>query len=352
MAITRRQAMSFVTPGGPYSTEKTPLEENFLQKGQRVFSTVINNVAGTLNKKKEEARRPIKRSKEIRASAPRMLANAMNENMIAGALAGAITGGALYPLEVIKTQMQAGKGAFGFVCQQIMKEKGLGGFYSGFTGTFMIMVPISGLYYASYENVKSRLRKCLPESWAFAAFAGAAFAGSLGSSIIYVPGECLKQRTIMGPERTIMEAAKKIIATRGIMGLYAGYGATLLRNMPYTIGRHCFYEQLQDAIAALMRKPPTALQLALCGGVASGFAAALTTPIDVIKTRMQTSPQTYPTMMTTLTKVLDQDGYTGLFHGLLPRTLGVTPAAAIFFGIYAAVQAASRRLRQRPDTAH
>ncbi|KAI0756584.1 mitochondrial carrier [Daedaleopsis nitida] len=71
-------------------------------------------------------------------------------------------------------------------------------------------------------------------------------------------------------------------------------------------------------------------------GGAGGIAAVLVGhPFDLTKTRLQTaSPGTYSGAMDVVKKALARDGMTGLYRGVVPPLLGVTPIFAVSFWAY------------------
>lgn len=82
----------------------------------------------------------------------------------------------------------------------------------------------------------------------------------------------------------------------------------------------------------------TPYYVALCGAVAGGFAAGLTTPLDVAKTRIMLADQNATTVKKNVGQVLlgiyREKGVRGLFAGFVPRVLWITLGGAVFFGFY------------------
>ena len=57
-------------------------------------------------------------------------------------------------------------------------------------------------------------------------------------------------------------------------------------------------------------------------------------PFDLIKTRLQTAaPGTYTGALDVVKKTLARDGPTGLYRGVVPPLLGVTPIFALSFWV-------------------
>jgi len=76
------------------------------------------------------------------------------------------------------------------------------------------------------------------------------------------------------------------------------------------------------------------------GGAAGGIAAAATTPLDVVKTRLQLegvgSAARYGStkVFKVLTKIAADEGGAALWAGLAPRVMFHVPAAAVCWGTY------------------
>ena len=71
-------------------------------------------------------------------------------------------------------------------------------------------------------------------------------------------------------------------------GFYAGLGVTCLRELPFAFIQFPLYESLKRLVTAGNAEGDkvTPRQAAACGSLAGAVAAALTTPLDVIKTQL------------------------------------------------------------------
>lgn len=136
---------------------------------------------------------------------------------------------------------------------------------------------------------------------------------------------------------TAGECVKGIVATEGVKGLYAGFGSLVIREMPFDLIEFPLYEAMK---AEWQRRSPskkiTTWQKALCGSVSGGIAAAITTPLDVVKTRLmlQGTVGKYKGVRDALTIITREEGFSALYSGVVPRVMWISLGGFIFFGGY------------------
>lgn len=84
----------------------------------------------------------------------------------------------------------------------------------------------------------------------------------------------------------------------------------------------------------------------VAGSVAGGLAAAVTTPLDVVKTRLMTQSASdagrYKGVVDALRRIAQEEGTAALFSGIGPRVMWIALGGSIFFGAF---EELSRRLR-------
>lgn len=125
--------------------------------------------------------------------------------------------------------------------------------------------------------------------------------GDLAASIVYVPSEVLKTRLQLQGRynnpyftsgynyRSTIDAAKTIVRIEGFSALFYGYQATLYRDLPFSALQFMFWEQFRDWAMQWKGKRDIGTPLEfLTGAAAGGLAGAMTCPLDVVKTRLQT----------------------------------------------------------------
>lgn len=95
--------------------------------------------------------------------------------------------------------------------------------------------------------------------------------------------------------RSTIDAARVIIRTEGFSALFHGYKATLWRDLPFSALQFTFYEKERDMAKTYMGSNNIGLLLEIATAASAGGAAGvITTPLDVVKTRIQTQ-QAEPT---------------------------------------------------------
>lgn len=61
------------------------------------------------------------------------------------------------------------------------------------------------------------------------------------------------------------------MAKEGLRGLYAGYGAFMLRDLPFDAIEFVAYEQIKQAARRALKRDPNAAEVSLIGAAAGGF---------------------------------------------------------------------------------
>jgi hypothetical protein len=123
----------------------------------------------------------------------------------------------------------------------------------------------------------------------------------LAAAPAYVPSEVLKTRLqLQGRHnnpyfnsgynyRGTLDAARTIARVEGFSALFHGYKATLWRDLPFSALQFAFYEELRDRAKRYMGSNNIGLLLEIATAAsAGGMAGVITTPLDVVKTRIQT----------------------------------------------------------------
>lgn len=156
--------------------------------------------------------------------------------------------------------------------------------------------------------------------------------GEVVACIIRVPVEVVKQRT-QAKGGTSWFNLLSTVKSEGVKGLYRGYGTTVAREIPFSLIQFPLWEYLKTKLNAVEPWKAT-----LCGAIAGGTSAFLTTPLDVAKTRVilaeNHSHMATVNIRQALKSIWNQNGLKGLFSGAIPRVLWISIGGAIFLGGY------------------
>jgi solute carrier family 25 S-adenosylmethionine transporter 26 len=248
----------------------------------------------------------------------------------------------MYPVDTIKTRLQLNQ-PFSF--QGL--HRGLGASLAG-------QVPYGVLTFGGYAVYKEQLRALFPKGSNLSIFTAAAVLGDLTGSAWLCPSEVVKQQLQGGLYPNSKAALAAILKKDGIGGLYRGYAGNVARDVPFRVAQMLSYELCKAAVlfrrsqrsklplpeAGLASAPALALtsgEAALCGAAAGSFAAAITCPLDKVKTLLMTGKYT-GSYAGCVRHIVDTQGVKGLWGGLLPRVALIGPSVAIFFLVYEKVE--------------
>ncbi|VDK61889.1 unnamed protein product [Anisakis simplex] len=269
-------------------------------------------------------------------------------HLAAGSLAGLTEHCAMFPFDSIKTRLQSlcpcpetkcPSAMHGLV--SIVKHEGWLRPLRGINAMALGSAPAHAAYYTVYE--KSKL------------FLTDRTSGGFNGFSIMNPAEVVKQRMqmIYSPYGNSLQCAKCIFKREGIAAFYRSYNTQLIMNIPYQCLHFITYEFMEDLFNRERKYSPGSHLVA--GGVAGGLAAALTTPLDCVKTVLNTqqTPEvnggyrvllksTSPDITTTsysgivdaLRNIYYLRGPLGFFRGIQARVIFQVPSTALSWSVY------------------
>lgn len=250
--------------------------------------------------------------------------------LLAGGIAGTSVDVALYPLDTIKTRLQS---ANGFLRSGIFR-----GIYAGLGSAVVGSAPGAAVFFATYELVKKTGNMLLPQSFAPITHMFGASCGEIVACIIRVPVEVVKQRSQASPSKGSMQILRITLQQEGFKGFYRGYFSTIVREIPFSLIQFPIWEFLKKTWSNHQNYYVESWQASICGAVAGGIAACLTTPLDVAKTRIILAEKGTKMAKGSIIPVLQslwlENGVRGLFAGMLPRVIWISLGGAIFLGVY------------------
>ncbi|KAK1639343.1 mitochondrial carrier domain-containing protein [Colletotrichum phormii] len=296
--------------------------------------------------------------------------------LLAGGIAGTTVDLTLFPLDTLKTRLQSSAGFF--------PSGGFTGIYRGIGSAVVGSAPGAAFFFCTYEGSKSFINSrllALSGSSSSSSASGsssspkpawidpathmlAASLGEIAACAIRVPTEVVKQRAQAG-----QHGGSSLLAFRSILSqysspgggasavwreLYRGWSITVLREVPFTIIQFPLWERLkrwgrerkQAKNYKLDIDPQTgantqkqteyevsAVESALYGSVAGAAAAGITTPLDVLKTRVMLSQQKEK-IGDILRTIYKEHGIRPFFAGIGPRVMWISIGGSIFLGSY------------------
>ena len=141
--------------------------------------------------------------------------------------------------------------------------------------------------------------------------------------------------------RSMPACARYVYRSEGLSAFYVSYPTTLSMTVPFTALQFLAYESISTVMNPKKQYDP--ITHCAAGAVAGGFAAALTTPMDVVKTMLQTrGTATDPELrnvnsfMQGLRLLRRREGLKGFFKGVRPRVITTMPSTAICWSAYEA----------------
>ena len=268
----------------------------------------------------------------------------------AGGLAGTTVDLSLYPLDTLKTRLQSSAG--------FASSGGFSGIYRGVGSAIVGSAPGAALFFITYDSLKRALAAPPPtirynasgqpyrETTADAGTQAlvhmlAASLGEVAACAVRVPTEVVKQRAQAGQHSSSLAALTHILRQRRTHGaahvwreLYRGWSITILREVPFTVIQFPLWEALKKYRRAQTGQTRVSgMEGGVLGSLAGAVAAGVTTPLDVLKTRVMLAREKQ-SLLTMLRSILEESGPRAFFAGLGPRVGWISVGGAIFLGSY------------------
>ncbi|MQM15882.1 hypothetical protein Taro_048832 [Colocasia esculenta] len=241
-------------------------------------------------------------------------------------------------LLAFQTRVQASTLSFPELVSRL-PQIGVRGLYRGSVPAILGQFSSHGLRTGIFEASKLLLinvAPTLPEiQVTFAVQSLASFCSTILGTAVRIPCEVLKQRLQAGIFDNVGEAIVGTLRDDGLKGFFRGTGATLCREVPFYVAGMGLYAEAKKAAQNLLQRDLEPWETIAVGALSGGLAAVVTTPFDVMKTRMMTAPQGLPTSMSMIAfSILRQEGPLGLFKGAVPRFFWIAPLGAMNFAGY------------------
>lgn len=304
-------------------------------------------------------------------------------SMISGLFSGSMAKMITHPMDTLKARVQVETKAnekIAHAMKSLIQKEGIAGLYRGIGVAVLGSLPANVLYFGTYEYCKKHLLflNYLQGSEFIKYFVSGICAETV-ACLIYVPVDIIKERRQVQSKlktynyKSDLDALFQIIKQEKLRGIYRAYGATIFSFGPMSAFYFMFYEYFKgffvrnDAQTYIKKIKKEDLDLnlnsesainksdnksnnnlkklnisffesLLCSGLASSLSSFITTPLDLVKFRMQVqradahydkNTAEYRNMLQGLIKIGYTEGLKGLFRGSCARMLCFAPTGAL-----------------------
>uniref|UniRef100_A0A3B5LFX0 EF-hand domain-containing protein n=1 Tax=Xiphophorus couchianus TaxID=32473 RepID=A0A3B5LFX0_9TELE len=265
------------------------------------------------------------------------------KQLVAGAVAGAVSRTGTAPLDRLKVFMQVSDANLIGGFRQMIVEGGLISLWRGNGINVLKIAPETAIKFMAYEQYKKLLTSEGTKIETHKRFMAGSMAGATAQTAIY-PMEVLKTRLTLrktGQYAGMFDCAKKILRKEGVTAFYKGYIPNLIGIIPYAGIDLAVYETLKNTWLSHHTKDsanPGVLVLLGCGTISCTCGQLASYPLALIRTRMQAQASLdvsdQPSMSSLLRTIVAKDGFFGLYRGILPNFMKVIPAVSISYVVY------------------
>jgi len=260
-------------------------------------------------------------------------------HLIAGAIAGTAEHCGMFPVDTIKTHLQASKSKISAqsAVRLIVAQHGGGALFRGISAIALTSAPAHAVYFSVYEFLKRKFGANTQQHTPVRN-AGAGVIATMLSDAVMTPADAVKQRMQLNvnPYRNIIHCILSVRQSEGIFALYAGYTTTITMSVPYNAIYFASYETIRKMLSKDLNEY-SPFTYCVAGGGAGSVAAAITNPLDVAKTRLQTQGETgrhYRGMLDALVTIWKTEGVAGYTRGIGPRVLFYSTSSAVCWSVY------------------
>mmetsp|Transcript_32687 Transcript_32687/g.92736 ORF Transcript_32687/g.92736 Transcript_32687/m.92736 type:complete len:313 (+) Transcript_32687:137-1075(+) len=289
-------------------------------------------------------------------------AQTLAPRLLATVAAASVAETATFPVDIVKTrlqlqgEMQQGGQSIGAfkIAARVCRQEGLAGLYTGLKPAVIRHIPYSGTRILVFESLRNRLDGKLTPGSGLAVAAKMSMgltAGAIGQ-LIAVPADLVKVR-MQGDGRLV--ASGQLSAPRyngflhalitivkqegGVLGLWRGAAPAVQRAALVNLGELVTYDLakthlVEAGVLGDSRSLAVHVGSSICSGLVAGIVS---TPADVVKTRMMNQNPTNPLYRGSfdcLGKSFHAEGLKGLYKGFFPTWARLGPWQMAFWVTY------------------
>lgn len=293
-------------------------------------------------------------------------------SMISGLFSGSMAKMITHPIDTLKARVQVETKAnekMSHALKTLVQKEGLAGLYRGIGVAVLGSLPANVLYFGTYEFCKKHLLFLnYFQGSEFLKYFISGICAETVACLIYVPVDIIKERRQVQTKvktyhyKSDLDALFQIVKQEKLRGIYRAYGATIFSFGPMSAFYFMFYEYFKGFFVRndaqtyikkikkedlndntsnkqnLKKLNISFLESLLCSGLASSLSSFITTPLDLVKFRMQVQradahydnkTAEYRNMVQGLIRIGYTEGIKGLFRGSCARVLCFAPTGAL-----------------------
>lgn len=187
----------------------------------------------------------------------------------------------------MQTHVQVSRGATTpFTFLEMVRREGFLRLWRGAPAVMIGCVPSHAAYFSVYEAAKHRLGVDQPGHHPLAAALTGA-ASTITHDGVLTPMDVVKQRLQLGYYKGVFDCLSSIVKEEGVRALWRSYPTTLTMNIPYAAVVVAANESFKKVWIPITGVDSIFTYL-VSGAGAGAIAGFATTPMDLIKTRLQT----------------------------------------------------------------
>ncbi|XP_029692011.1 mitochondrial glutathione transporter SLC25A39 isoform X2 [Takifugu rubripes] len=130
-----------------------------------------------------------------------------------------------------------------------------------------------------------------------------------------------------------LDAFVKITRYEGARSLWSGLPPTLMMSVPATVIYFTCYDQLRDYLRYSLGLQGNHIPL-ISGGIARLGAVTVLSPLELVRTKMQSRRRPYGELFACIRSAVSQDGVLSLWRGWGPTVLRDVPFSALYWFNY------------------
>ena len=275
------------------------------------------------------------------------------KSALAGGICCSITHGSVCPIDVVKTRMQLEPTKYneGMVSafRKVVADEGVGVLATGLGATAAGYFVQGWFKFGGVEVFKTKIAGALgpQKAWenrTVIYLASAAMAEFI-ADLFLCPLEAVRIRSVSDSTfpKGLGVGLKRYISTDGMLGLYAGLGPILFKQIPYTMAKFAVQGKTAEMMYNAMNTSPKEcssgknLSISLSSGVVAGVAAAIVShPADTLLSKINKKGAGGDGgTVSRLINIAKAEGFKKLcLTGLGPRCIMIGALTAGQFGIF------------------